>query len=152
MARKFEIVNDNHRKFKDTEIKLPVRGTKYSAGYDFFSNEEVEIKPNEKYLFWTDIKADMLEDEVLQIHVRSSVGIKKGLILGNVTGIIDADYYSNDANDGNVGICLRNVGSTPVKIEKYERIAQGIFQKYLITDDDIVNTERTGGIGHTNKS
>ena len=151
MNRYFKIVDDNHRKHKNVEIKLPVRGTKYSAGYDFFSNEEIEIKPNEKYLFWTDIKANMLEDEVLQIHVRSSIGIKKGLTLANITGIIDKDYYNNENNDGNVGICLRNVGTTSVKIEKYERIAQGIFQKYLITDDDEVNTERTGGIGHTDK-
>ena len=57
---------------------LPVRGDKGSAGYDFYSKEAVTIQPGKSYLFWTDVCAYMQEDEVLLIHVRSSMGIKKG--------------------------------------------------------------------------
>jgi dUTP pyrophosphatase len=151
MIRVFKKVSDEHRKFKNIDINLPIRGTKKSAGYDFFSNEDIEILPNQKHLFWTDVKSYMQDDEVLKIYVRSSIGIKKGLILANTVGIIDSDYYENSSNDGNIGICLYNTTSQNVKIEKGEKIAQGIFSKYLIVDDDDNQTERTGGIGHTGK-
>jgi len=73
MNRGFKIVSDEHRKHKN--VKLPLRGTKDSAGYDF--------------LFWTDIKSYMNTGEVLEVYVRSSIAIKKGLMLCNQVGIID---------------------------------------------------------------
>jgi dUTP pyrophosphatase len=151
MIRGFKKVSDEHRKFKNAEINLPKRGTKNSAGYDFFSNENIELLPNQKHLFWTDVKSYMQDDEVLKIYVRSSIGIKKGLILANTVGIIDSDYYENSSNNGNIGICLYNNSLEKQNIEKGEKIAQGIFTKYLITDDDDNQIERTGGIGHTGK-
>ena len=78
----------------------------------------------------------MLADEVLEVYIRSSLGVKHLLALANGTGIIDSSYYGNPGNDGNIGICLVNWGSEPVVIEKGERIAQGIFKKYLVADDD----------------
>ena len=148
--RGFEIVAKDHRKFID-EIKLPTRGSKDSAGYDFYSNENINIFPNQQYIFWTDIKSYMLSDEVLQIFVRSSTGIKKWLVLGNSTGIIDSDYYKNPKNDGNIAICLRNESDSVQHIEKGEAIAQGIFLKYYLADDIESENERNGGIGSTNK-
>jgi dUTP pyrophosphatase len=147
--RGFEIVSNNFRKFPNQEINLPKRATEYSAGYDLFSNEFVIIHPHTKYLFWTDIKAYMQPDEVLNIYVRSSIGIKKDLMLANGIGIIDSDYYSNENNDGNIGICLFNYSDKEVNIDKNERIAQGIFTKYLTVTDDIVSIKRSGGIGHS---
>jgi dUTP pyrophosphatase len=147
--RGFEIVSDEHRKH-DCEIKLPVRASKGSSGYDFFSNEDVLLLPDEKHWFWTDIKTYMLEDENLEIYVRSSSGIKKDLRLANTVGIIDSDYYENIKNDGNICICLKNTGKNNVQIEKYERIAQGIFKKFLKTDGDDSTDIRVGGIGSTN--
>ncbi|EAG4116763.1 TPA: dUTPase, partial [Listeria monocytogenes] len=75
-VRGFEVVNEASRKFPEQTISLPIRGDKGSAGYDFFSNETVTIVPGEKHIFWTDIKSYMQEDEVLNIYVRSSIGIK----------------------------------------------------------------------------
>ncbi len=75
--------------------KLPVRGTKASAGYDISIIDGAVIEPGQTHIFATGVKAYMQEDEVLSLHVRSSIGIKKGLILANVTGIIDSDYYNN---------------------------------------------------------
>lgn len=146
--RGFEVVGKEFMKSEDAII--PVRGDSRSAGYDFSTPVQVTIKPHESTLVWTNIKAYMLEDEVLELHVRSSIGIKKGLMLKNVTGIVDSSYYSNPSNDGNIGICLYNNTNKEVVLEKGERIAQGIFQKYLIADNDItLNNERTGGIGST---
>ena len=150
--RGFEIIKDEHRKHSDIEIQLPTRGDSRSAGYDFYSNETVVLQPKQSHLFWTDVKSYMLDDEVLSIHVRSSIGTKKDLMLKNTTGIIDSSYYENVSNDGNIGICLVNMGDKIQKIEKGERIAQGIFTKYLITDDDIcLKLERTGGFGSSGK-
>ena len=147
-VRGFEIVSEQHKKHDN--VLLPLRGTSKSAGYDFYSNDTVTIKPGEKYLFWTDIKAYMLPQEVLEIFVRSSIAIKKGLILCNQVGIIDADYHNNKSNDGNIGICLRNISNDDAVIKKEERIAQGIFKRFLISDNCNSDEDRTGGIGHTN--
>lgn len=84
------------------------------------------------------------------IYIRSSVGIKKGLVLSNGTGVIDADYYSNPDNDGNIGISLLNTMNEDIVIEAGEKIAQGIFVGYLVADDDQATAERVGGFGSTN--
>lgn len=148
-TRGFEIVKDEHRKHLNKEINYPRRGSKGSAGYDFYTPESFSIKSKETKIVWTDIKAYMKEDEVLKIYIRSSIGIKKGLILSNGTGIIDKDYYSNPSNDGNIGIAITNISEKEVQINENERIAQGIFVKYLLVDNDDSTEERLGGIGST---
>ncbi|MHC5252949.1 dCTP deaminase/dUTPase family protein [Listeria kieliensis] len=148
--RGFEVVREDSRFFKGEEIHLPERSDAGSAGYDFYSNEDATLYPGGTHTFFTDVKSYMLKDEVLMMHVRSSMGIKRGLNLSNNTGIIDASYYENKANDGNIGIALRNIGSEPVTIQKGERIAQGIFTKYLVADEDeVVSETRDGGFGST---
>ena len=147
-TRGFEVVKEEMLKGNKKAI-LPIRGDKRSAGYDISIPCSVTIPPHSSSeLIWTNIKAYMQDDEVLLIHVRSSIGIKKGLILKNITGVIDSSYYSNASNDGNIGICLYNNTDNEVTLEEGERVAQGIFQKYLIIDDDnVLKQERTGGIG-----
>lgn len=149
-VRGFEEISNDFKKI-NTETTLPTRGSKYSAGYDFYSKESVTIEPGKQHVFWSDVKAYMMDGEVLEMHVRSSIGIKKGLVLSNSTGIIDSDYYSNSSNDGNIGLSLRNVSETTQTIEVGERIAQGIFKPFLLADDIVCEDERSGGIGSTNK-
>lgn len=150
--RGFQVVSDNFRKYSNVEIQLPVRGDSRSAGYDIRIPEKVVLQPNEKKLVWTDIKAYMQEDEVLELHVRSSIGIKKGIILSNITGIIDSSYYNNPSNEGNIGVSLWNTTDKEITLDAQERVCQGIFKKYLIVDEDMcLNEERIGGIGSTNK-
>ncbi len=91
----------------------------------------------------------MEKDEVLLVFPRSSLGKKKGLILTNSVAVIDADYYSNPNNDGHIMINLFNFSNTDQTIEKGERFAQGIFIKYLTTDDDQTTKTREGGFGST---
>lgn len=143
--RGFEVVSA----FENQDIHLPTRKTTESAGYDIESAEAVTLMPSETKLIATGLKAFMAYDEYLAIHIRSSMAIKRRLALVNSTGIIDSDYYNNEDNEGHIMIALLNYGSEPMSIEKGERIAQGIFSKYLITNDDDATGVRTGGIGST---
>lgn len=94
----------------------------------------------------------MQDDEFLAIILRSSIGFKYNVRLCNQMGIIDADYYNNDKNEGHIFVALQNEGSEVWKVKKRERFAQGIFLKYFITDDEKDNLmERKGGIGSTGK-
>jgi dUTP pyrophosphatase len=149
--RGFKLISCEHRKFKNKEIQLPLRGSKESAGYDFYSNENISLPPQSKHIFWTDIKAYMREGEVLKIYIRSSIGLKKGLVLANSVAIIDKDYFENPNNDGNIGVCLYNSGEYTEEIKDGERIAQGIFEIFLTSDNCNSEEERKGGIGSTNQ-
>jgi dUTP pyrophosphatase len=141
--RKFELIKEEFRNYQN--INLPKRATKGSAGYDFESPTYFELKPQEKIVIFTDVKAYMEDDKVLLLFIRSSIGTKKDLILTNGTGVIDSSYADNKQNDGNIGVPLKNIGNEIIKIEKGERIAQGMFTNYFITDDDNVEDERIGG-------
>lgn len=159
--RGFEVVNNDCRKHPDiniNDIKLPSRSTSKSAGYDFYSPIDFTIYPGQDYKLWTDIKAYMYKDEVLSIFNRSSIANKHNVIIKNITGIIDADYYSNESNDGNIQIRFINNGDVPFSFKgpsdgnPGSKIAQGIFMKYLITYNDIPEEElRKGGIGSTGR-
>ena len=150
-TRGFEVVDPSKKKH-DIDTKLPIRSDNGSAGYDFYSPTSVEISPGQKSTIWTDIKSYMLKDEVLKIYPRSSMGIKFGVSLANTTGIIDSSYYSNPDNDGNIGICIVNNSEENYSVSAGDRIGQGIFQKYLVADnDDTLNEERLSGIGHSGK-
>ena len=90
----------------------------------------------------------MCTDEVLLLYVRSSVGIKRHCVLANGTGVIDSTYANNPDNDGNITIALTNVGDQVQYFNKGERVMQGVFVKYLITDHDCpLSNTRKGGIG-----
>lgn len=151
MSRGFEIVKKSMRRYPGVDIQIPRRGTSKSAGYDICTPIKIVIPPyGISNAIQTDIKAYMKEDEVLEVHVRSSIGFKKSCILVNCTGIIDSDYYSNKYNDGNIGFKLKNLSEKEVVIEAGERVLQAIFKKYLVADNDKPIKElREGGIGST---
>lgn len=129
---------------------LPIRKTKNSAGYDFEAIEDYVLKPNEILKIPTGIRAKMNEDEVLFLFVRSSMGFKYNVRMTNQVGVIDSDYYDAD-NEGHIFISLQNEGKEEFIIHQGDGIAQGIFTKYLITDNDKTENKRTGGIGSTNQ-
>jgi dUTP pyrophosphatase len=131
---------------------MPKRGTKYSAGYDIALIEDLVVKPGEIGKGMTGIKVFMQEDEVFKIYPRSSLARRYSLTLANNVGIIDSDYYSNPKNDGVIIVALRNFGNTDVVLKKGERVAQGIFSKFLTSPlEDEVKTSRNGGFGSTGK-
>ena len=142
--------------YADKEINLPVRSTKNSAGYDIEAAEDVTIpsiwncaekKPT---LVKTGIKAYMAEDEVLYLYNRSSNPGKKGLVMANSVGVVDSDYYNNPDNEGHIMFAFYNFFAEDVVVKKGDRIGQGVFSKFLKTDDDNTSADRTGGFGSTN--
>ena len=150
-TRGFEVAKG----FEDKKINLPVRKTKYSAGYDVEAAEDCVVpvfKPGiAPTLIKTGIKAYMQDDEMLCLYNRSSNPKKKGLILANSVGIVDKDYYGNPDNDGHIMFDFYNIKDTDTEIKKGACIGQAIFEKYLVTDTDSAEGERLGGFGSTNK-
>lgn len=157
MLRGFEIVE----KYKDANITLPKRATRGSAGYDIASAENIIVpslwkaregkgKSNilKSTLVPTGLKVFMPENEYLMLVNRSSSPMKHNLSLPNGIGIIDADYYNNENNEGEIFVQLINYGMADYEIKKGDRIAQGIFSVYqTINDEHHEFDERTGGFG-----
>lgn len=150
-TRGFEVAKG----FEDKSINLPIRKTKGAAGYDIEAAEDCVIEPfkpgDNPTLVKTGLKAYMPEDEYLMLCNRSSNPKKKGLVMANSVGIIDADYYGNPDNDGSIMFAFYNVKNETVTIKKGEAIGQGIFMKYLTVDNDSADGIRTGGFGSTDK-
>ena len=134
-------------RYMDVEFPMPERKTQFSAGYDISAAEEVVLEPGKLVLVPTGVKAYMQTGEFLGLHIRSSMAVKKHLMLVNNVGIIDAD------NEGHIMVALMNMGTEAVKIPQGERIAQGIFYNYLTVDDDdkVAKAVRGGGFGSTGK-
>jgi dUTP pyrophosphatase len=145
MVRGFQIISQ----YLGCEIILPVRKTGLSAGYDLAAGQDATLPPGKVTLVPTGLKAYMANDEYLGIHIRSGLAVKQNLSLINGQGIIDADYYNNPDNEGHILIAIYNHSDQSVVITKGTRLAQGIFYKYLIADNDCPGGERLGGLGST---
>lgn len=151
MNRKFEYVS----RIENKDFSLPKRSTKNSAGYDFFNPERVEIPPykigDNPVMVKTGVKAYMMDDEVLLLYNRSSNPKKKKLVIPNSVGVIDSDYYNNEDNEGEMAFTFYNLSDETVVLEKGDKLGQGLFQKYLLTDDDSADGVRNGGFGSTDE-
>lgn len=145
-VRGFEVVSR-----METPVQLPTRGSVHSAGYDIYAYDNYEIEPKQSVLIRTGVKAYMPSDEYLDLRVRSSLGIKRQLMLATGASVIDADYYNNPDNEGEIMVVLYNYGDTTQTIEAGEHIVQGIFTIYYLADNDCTTAVRTGGTGSTNK-
>ena len=143
-------VGDNKELYDS--IELPKRSTKNSAGYDIRSVEEYNLKSHESHIFKTGIKIAMNPDEVFYIYDRSSFGFKYDIMLSNSVGVIDCDFYDNPENEGHLGVKLINLGDKDVLINIGDRIAQGVFMKFLTVDDEEeIELVRTGSSGSTGR-
>ena len=149
MSRYFELVKDKYRK-STGEVILPKRATKSSVAYDFYSPIDITIPPMTSVMIWTDIKSKFNENEALLINIRSSMG-KQPVMIANTQGWIDSDYYSNPDNDGNIGIRLFNLGNTSYVVKSGDRIAQGMFVKYLVADNGNTDCVRKSGFGSSGR-
>lgn len=178
MANYFEVVS----KYKDANLPIPVRATRYAAGYDLAAAEDIIIPPfadlftdlyngkedkgvttlaemasltkslkTKPTLVPTGMKCHLDNDKYLEISARSSLPLKHWLIVANGEGIIDADYYDNSDNEGLIFVQLINLSPFPIKIQKGEKIAQGIIKTYSTIENDEVTAKRTGGFGSTTK-
>ena len=148
--RGFEIAKG----WEDKGINLPKRKTKYSAAYDIEAAEDIiipvyhpGIKPT---LIPTGLKAYCASDECFLLMSRSG-GPKKGLLTPHGFGLIDSDYYENESNDGHFFVQVFNCSDHDLLIKKGEAVAQVMFTKYLLVDNDEAEGTRTGGFGSTDK-
>lgn len=132
-------------------IVMPRRSTTFSAGYDLRSPGEYVLAPGESLSIPTGLRIQMEEDMWLGVYIRSSLGFKYNVRLKNSVGVIDADYFNAD-NEGHLKVGIYNGGDKTLQIHAGDAIAQGILQKYYVTDDDEpVQQRRSGGFGSTNQ-
>ncbi len=147
-GRGFEIA----RGYEDKDIHIPVRKTKYAAGYDVEAAEDTIIPPfsfgGKPTLIPTGLKAYCEKDEFYMLVNRSS-GPKKGLVMANSIGIVDADYYENETNDGHFYFQYYNFLNEEILVKKGDVIGQVIFQKFLVVNQDHAEGIRKGGFGTT---
>lgn len=99
MNTRFEVLQE--------DAVMPIRATKTSCGYDFYATEDIKIPPQTAVKFNTGIAAHINDDEFLMIVPRSSIGIKRHLMLSNTVAVIDSDFVNGDTK-GNIIISLYN--------------------------------------------
>lgn len=150
------LLNENGEKVYP-EARFPEYATIRAAGADFYCAEDIviptvwELKHKGKLivptLVHTGVKVCMEDDEQLELYNRSG-NPKRGLVLANGVGVVDADYW--DAN-GEVMFAFYNISHSEVTIKAGDRIGQGVFTKFLRPDFNlkIKDSMRTGGFGST---
>ena len=133
----------------DASVELPKYHTAESAGFDIASNQDVTIAPGEVTKIPTGLVIAAPRGHFLLIAARSSLPLKKGLVMANGIGVIDPDYAG--PND-QIHIIVHNITLKAVEVKKGERLAQGIFlpvsQAQWQESDQTRNSDR-GGIGST---
>ena len=150
-TKEFGVSTQEARNVYDA-LRLPVRATAGSAGYDFYTPVDIHLEPGQTVKIPTGIRAKMNADWVLMVFPRSGLGFKYRLQLNNTVGIIDSDYYDSD-NEGHIFIKITNdsnEGKT-LDLAAGSGFAQGLFIPYGITEDDDTSDVRNGGFGSTDK-
>ncbi len=136
-----------------TDFPLPSYATEGSAGMDLRAciDAPIEIKPGETQLIPTGIAIHIADNGFAAVLLpRSGLGHKHGIVLGNLTGLIDSDYQ------GQVFVSCWNRGSQNYVIQVGERIAQMVFLPVAMVDfavvDDFDASERgAGGFGSSGR-
>lgn len=158
---------------EDIEVVLPKRATENSAGYDFMVLEETTVpsiwcemaaigepRSIEEIALWTKnhcrptlaptgVKCKLDSNQYLELAIRSSIPLKTWTILANGVGVIDADYYGNEDNDGEIFFQLINLSPFQLTLKKGDVIGQGIIKTFETVDDDAAEGKRAGGFGST---
>ena len=100
----------------------------------------------------TGIKCQLDPDKYLEITVRSSTPLNAWLILANGEGIIDADYYNNESNEGEIFFQIINLSPVDIVLQPGDKIGQGIIKRYEKVEGDETTNARTGGLGSTSQA
>ena len=108
--------------------------------------KRLKTKPT---LVSTGMKCQLDPGTYLELSVRSSCPLKYWLILANSVGIIDADYYNNPDNEGEIFFQMINLSPYDIQLKKGDIIGQGIIKPYLTTENDNASGQRMGGFGST---
>ena len=135
-------------------IPLPQIATEGSAGMDMRAciDSELIVSSGDTVLVPTGIAVHIADNNLAAVLLpRSGLGHKHGLVLGNLTGLIDSDYQ------GQIFISCWNRGEKAYKINPGDRIAQMVFipveqVKFEVVDDFKESDRGEGGFGHSGKS
>ena len=131
-------------------VKLPVRATAGSAGYDIISPADIILEPGQGVKVPTGLRIKMEPGWMLLVLPKSGLGSKFRLQLDNTMGLIDADYYDSE-NEGHIMVPITNdskQGKT-VEIPAGKAFVQAVLVPHGITEDDAARGQRTGGFGST---
>lgn len=143
MKIKVKMMNDN--------VDLPEYKTEGSAGLDLTADIDrpITMKPGEGLLLPSGIAVHIEDPNCAAVIIpRSGLGHSHGIVLGNLTGLIDSDYQ------GEVMISLWNRGKAPFIVKPGDRVAQMIFIPVIHATFDLVKTfdetkRGTNGFGST---
>ena len=132
------------------QIRLPVRATRGSAGYDVISPVAFTLAPGESIRIPSGLRCRIAEGWVMLMLPKSGLGTKFRTQLDNTVGVIDSDYY-NAKNEGHILIALTNDSKSgkTLEIPAGKAIVQMVFVPFGITEDDEAEGERLGGFGST---
>ena len=108
--------------------------------------KSLKAKPT---LVSTGVKCKLDPGTYLELSVRSSCPLKHWLILANGVGVVDADYYNNPDNEGEIFLQLINLTPYQILLKQGDTIGQGIIKPYLTTENDAASGKRVGGFGST---
>lgn len=130
---------------------LPRYATPGSAGLDLRAllDEPVTIAPGETRLVRTGLAIHIANPCFAALILpRSGLGHKKGIVLGNLVGLIDSDYQ------GELMISTWNRGSEPFTLEPFERLAQLVVvpvvqPEFRVVDEFDASERGEGGFGST---
>ena len=133
------------------EFDIPDYATDGSAGMDLRAcvDQTTTIKPGQTILIPSGLSIYVADPSLAAVLLpRSGLGHKHGIVLGNLTGLIDTDYQ------GPLMVSLWNRGSTEFSVEPGDRIAQMVFvpivqAKFEIVDEFTQSERAEGGFGHT---
>ena len=136
------------------EFIMPNYATEGSAGLDLCAciDKTLTINPGDTILISAGFAIFIADNSYAALLLpRSGLGHKYGIVLGNLTGLIDSDYQ------GEVFVSCWNRGSTPFKINPGDRIAQMIIVPVVQPDFEFVDSfnetiRGSGGFGHTGVS
>jgi len=134
------------------KIKLPLRATSGSAGYDFYLPFEISLKAGEQITIPTGIRFKCEQDYALFIFSKSCLGTKNRLQLNTTVSIIDSDYFYSD-NEGHMIYRIIHDSKNPedvLNLAQGKGFLQGVFIKFGITESDTASGVRNGGFGSTN--
>jgi len=133
----------------DPSIGLPEPATRGAAGFDLAAAVDIEIPARAIRLVGTGLVIAVPDGYFLGIFARSSTPLKRGLMVANGVGVIDADYCG-PADE--IKLQLFNVTDEPVKIAKGDRLAQGIVlpcPRVEWDEVDELHVPTRGGFGST---
>jgi dUTP pyrophosphatase len=133
----------------DSAVGLPQPATGRAAGFDLASAVDVEIPPRSLRLVGTGLVIAVPDGYFLGIFARSSTPLKRGLMVANGVGVVDADYCG-PADE--VKLQLLNFTDEPVHITRGDRLAQGIvLPAPRVEWDEITEVDEPtrGGFGST---